>query len=117
MTTKRPMFPTPGTAPCLRPSAAARRRCSEPTSSTGSPKAESVHLVAGGAFAKGIQKWPGEPSTKKVLTVTRPKSKASKPWPRPTATSQCPPESAKSLERTMGALEFYFSGIRSATTG
>ena len=98
------------------------------------PTNESVHLVAGGAFAKGLEVarrafFEGIAS---VPTVTYPPEadfKRKVVWedqPCPMhdntlATSlgmaaciaaygdfECPPESAKSLERTAGALEFYF---------
>lgn len=98
------------------------------------PTNESVHLVAGGAFAKGLEVarrafFEGMAS---VPTVTYPPEadfKRKVVWedqPCPMhdntlATSlgmaaciaaygdfECPPESAKSLERTAGALEFYF---------
>ena len=71
------------------------------------PKAESVHLVAGGAFAKGIEaarfafyehgadKETAEGTGLQALILAY-------------GDFQCPPDSAKSLERTAGALEFYF---------
>jgi len=98
------------------------------------PSNESVHLVAGGAFAKGLEVarrafFEGIAS---IPTVSYPAEKDYKRtvvWqdsPCPThdnafATScglqalmasygdfECPSSSAKSLERTAGALEFYF---------
>lgn len=98
------------------------------------PTSESVHLVAGGAFAKGLEVarrafFEGMAS---VPTVTYPAENDFKrkvkwedhpcePMNNDLATScglralmahygdfDCPPESAKSLERTAGALEFYF---------
>ncbi len=71
------------------------------------PKAESVHLVAGGAFAKGIevarraffeagvQKGTAEAEGMRALIVAY-------------GDFDCPPDSAKSCDRTAGALEFYF---------
>jgi len=101
------------------------------------PKTESVHLVAGGAFAKGIEvarkaffeglypdweveeKLQGDGTVRKVWYV--------KVWLKTDHISkedaealgldalmktygdfECPPESAKSLERTAGALAFYY---------
>lgn len=71
------------------------------------PKGESVHLVAGGAFADGIEKArrafyeQGELAANAVgigLDALI----------RKYGDFECPPGSAKSLERTCGALEFYF---------
>lgn len=72
------------------------------------PKAESVHLVAGGAFAKGI-----EVARKAFFDLG---------WSREDAAAaglhalveaygdfSCPSDSAKSLERMCGALEFYLA--------
>lgn len=72
------------------------------------PQSESVHLVAGGAFADGIeaarrayyeQGNNAEDSVAEGLQrlITR------------YGDFECPPESGKSLERTAGALEFYFN--------
>lgn len=72
------------------------------------PMNESVHLVAGGAFADGIeaarrayyeQGKNAEDSVAEGLQrlITR------------YGDFECPPESGKSLERTAGALEFYFN--------
>jgi len=71
------------------------------------PASESVHLIAGGAFAEGIE------------AARRAYYEASTPAPDAVAIGlralvnkygdfECPPDSAKSLERTAGALEFYF---------
>lgn len=72
------------------------------------PKSESVHLVAGGAFADGIeaarrayyeQGKNAEDSVAEGLQRLITKY----------GDFECPPESGKSLERTAGALEFYFA--------
>lgn len=101
------------------------------------PKAESVHLVAGGAFAKGIEvarkayfdhtaviptisyeinpttfceerkvRWSEEP-----FTGSREDAEALGLSALMAAYGdfECPPESAKSLERTAGALEYYYA--------
>lgn len=71
------------------------------------PANESVHLIAGGAFAQGIE------------AARRAFYEASAPPEEAVAMGltelikhygdfECPPDSAKSLERTAGALEFYF---------
>lgn len=72
------------------------------------PKAESVHLVAGGAFAKGIEVarqafWERgiERDTAYALGLEA--------LIHAYGDFECPPDSAKSLERTLGALEYYFS--------
>jgi hypothetical protein len=66
-----------------------------------------VHLVAGGAFASGIER------AREVFYVEgRPPAEAEAEGMTALVTHygdfECPPESAKSLERMIGALEFYF---------
>lgn len=96
------------------------------------PKAESVHLIAGGAFAKGIEvaRKAFFENIAIIPTVTYDaEGKRHVEWKeepfhgeRDDAEAlglaaliaaygdfECPPESAKSLERTAGALEFYFA--------
>lgn len=72
------------------------------------PKSESVHLIAGGAFADGIEaarrafyehRQSAEDSVAAGLQALIIKY----------GDFECPPDSAKSLERTAGALEFYFN--------
>lgn len=135
--TQRPMFPHVVDATML----AAFRSCPQKMFRSyvehWKPKAESVHLVAGGAFAKGIEVarraffegvyetpeiaefWNEDKrETERVVTWTI--SDGLK-GDRGLAEAQglmaliarygdfdCPPDSAKSLERTAGALEFYF---------
>lgn len=71
------------------------------------PASESVHLVAGGAFADGIEAArrmfyeSGATSEESVAAGLR--SLINK-----YGDFECPADSAKSLERTAGALEFYF---------
>lgn len=71
------------------------------------PASESVHLIAGGAFAEGIeaarrafyeQNLPAEDSVALGMAALIAKY----------GDFECPADSAKSLERTAGALEFYF---------
>lgn len=71
------------------------------------PAAESVHLVAGGAFADGIEAARRSFYEDKL---SAPDSVASGLRALITRYGdfECPPDSAKSLERTAGALEFYF---------
>lgn len=72
------------------------------------PKAESVHLVAGGAFAKGI-----EVARRAFYEEGQSQEDAQAAGLTALLTAygdfECPPDSAKSLERTAGALEFYFT--------
>lgn len=96
------------------------------------PKGESVHLVAGGAFAKGIEvaRKAYFEGINTQAKITYDGGKRTVEWFEgpsialgQTEVSQelglqaliaaygdfeCPPDSAKSLERTAGALEFYF---------
>lgn len=71
------------------------------------PRGESVHLVAGKAFASGIEaaRWAffrdGKTPAEAVAIGLGQLIKDYGDF-------QCPPESPKSLERTAGALEFYF---------
>lgn len=71
------------------------------------PAAESVHLIAGGAFADGVEAARrafyerGEAPADAVAEGLRALINRYGDF-------ECPPESAKSLERTAGALEFYF---------
>lgn len=71
------------------------------------PAAESVHLVAGGAFAAGI-----ETARRMFFEEERPTEECVAAGLRALIERygdfECPPDSAKSLERTAGALEFYF---------
>jgi len=72
------------------------------------PASESVHLIAGGAFASGVeaarvafyeegQAAPDAVAAGLASLITH------------YGDFECPPDSAKSLERTAGALEFYFN--------
>ena len=98
------------------------------------PTSESVHLVAGGAFAKGLEVarqafFEGVAQVPEVSYDAANDFKRKVVWREEVcekhqndlATSiglaaliaaygdfECPPDSAKSLERTAGALEFYF---------
>lgn len=72
------------------------------------PKAESVHLVAGAAFAKGL-----EVARKAFYQEGALSEDAIAAGLQALVTAygsfECPPESTKSLERMCGALEYYFS--------
>ena len=71
------------------------------------PAAESVHLVAGGAFAAGV-----EEARRAYFEAGTSRDDAVSMGLRSLISRygdfECPPDSAKSLERTAGALEFYF---------
>lgn len=78
------------------------------------PKAESVHLVAGGAFAKGIEVarrafYEPAPSMELFGNAEGAECAGMQALIEAYGDFECPPESAKSLERTAGALEYYFS--------
>ena len=71
------------------------------------PKTPNVHLHAGGAYARGLEvarlNFFGEsrPERESVAAGAKALVEAYVPF-------ECPPDSAKSLERMLGAFEFYF---------
>lgn len=72
------------------------------------PKGDSVHLIAGGAFADGIEAarrayYEDGRSPEEAVGV------GLAALIHKYGDFECPPDSAKSLERTAGALEFYFA--------
>jgi hypothetical protein len=104
---ERPMFPHAVDSTML----AAFRSCPQKMKRTyvehWKPQTESVHLVAGGAFAKGIEvarKAFFEEGASADDAVARGIHACVVKY----GDFECPPDSAKSLERTAGALEFYF---------
>jgi hypothetical protein len=132
MSNNRPMFPPTFDSTML----ATFRSCPQKFFRTyiehWKPKAESVHLIAGGAFAKGIEAarmgfYEGKAY---MLRATRGEGAkdvdycliAGLAGDREAAEGfglaalldkygdfECPPDSAKSRERTAGALEFYYA--------
>lgn len=71
------------------------------------PKEESVHFVAGGAFAKGIEvarRHFFELGDSADISMAAGLHALLVKY----GDFECPPDSAKSIERTAGALEFYF---------
>lgn len=107
MTQARPMFPHAVDSTMM----ATFRSCPQKMLMTyvnhWKPQAESVHLVAGGAFAKGIEvarKAFYEQSASAEDAVAQGLHACIVAY----GDFECPPDSAKSLERTAGALEFYF---------
>lgn len=104
------------------------------------PKAESVHLIAGGAFAKGVEvarrafydgvvpMWGLSSKSREIIVDWRDDSSfignrdASEAQgiaalAKTYGNFQCPPDSGKSLERTMGALAFYFDAYPLGSCG
>lgn len=80
------------------------------------PINESVHLVAGGAFADGIEaarRAYYEHSLSPEEAVARGLESLIHRY----GAFECPPDSAKSLERTAGALEFYFENYPLGSDG
>lgn len=71
------------------------------------PASESVHLVAGGAFADGIEA-ARRAFYEQKLSADESIAAGLQSLLQKYGDFECPPESAKSLERTAGALEFYF---------
>lgn len=104
----RPLFPPTVDSTIL----AAFRSCPQKAFRTyiqhWKPKMESVHLVAGGAFAKGI-----EVARRAFYEEGKSQEDAQAEGLSALILAygdfECPPDSAKSLERTAGALEFYFT--------
>lgn len=71
------------------------------------PAAESVHLVAGGAFADGVEA-ARRAFYEDGFDLASSVGLGLRALIQRYGDFECPPESAKSLERTAGALEFYF---------
>jgi hypothetical protein len=71
------------------------------------PLGESVHLVAGKAFAEGIE-FARRAFYENGLSPDDSVASGLGALIKSYGDFECPPESAKSLERTAGALEFYF---------
>lgn len=80
------------------------------------PRSDSVHLIAGGAFAEGIE------AARRAFYERNTSSEESvaiglEALIHKYGDFDCPPDSAKSLERTAGALEFYFDNYPLGTDG
>ena len=71
------------------------------------PSHDSVHLIAGGAFADGIEAARGA-FYQNSATLEESVAAGLHALITRYGDFDCPPDSAKSLERTAGALEFYF---------
>lgn len=106
--TNRPMFPYTFDSTMLAAFASCPQKMFRTYVEHWKPKSESVHLVAGGAFAKGI-----EVARKAFYEEGQPKDVAEGAGLQALIQAygdfECPTDSAKSLERTAGALEFYYA--------
>jgi hypothetical protein len=72
------------------------------------PKSESVHLVAGGAYAKGLE-MARKAFYGQGLSAEEAEAIGLSALLQAYGSFECPPDSGKSAERTAGALEFYLS--------
>lgn len=104
---KRPMFPHTVDSTLLESFRSCPQKAFRTYFEHWKPKAESVHLVAGGAFARGV-----EVARRVYFVEGRSEPEA---YGEGLAALihhygdfECPSDSAKSLERMCGALEFYF---------
>jgi hypothetical protein len=104
----RPLFPTSWDSTMLAAFRSCPHKAFRQYIQHHKPRGQSVHLVAGGAFAKGVEVARisfyegGRNSEDSVAAGIAALVSAYGDF-------QCPPDSAKSLARTLGALEFYFS--------
>lgn len=134
----RPMFPHAVDSTILAAFRSCRQKAFLTYINHWKPKSESVHLVAGGAFARGIEVarrayFEGvyiEPVVSNEFDAEVGHYVRKVTWTERAGESgdaeaaqllglqalvaaygdfECPPDSAKSLERTAGALEFYFA--------
>lgn len=103
----KPFFPPVFDATMLHAIRSCQYKASKQYMEHWKPKSESVHLRAGGAFAAGI-----EAARKAYFVDGAPGLDAEavglKALIEHYGDFDCPPDSAKSLERMAGALEFYF---------
>lgn len=107
MTTQRPMFPNTVDSTILSTFRSCPRKFLYQYVDHWKPIAQSVHLVAGGAFASGI-----EAARNSYYVEAKTSEEAEAAGLRGLISHygsfECPADSAKSLERMCGALEFYF---------
>lgn len=105
--TKRPMFPHIIDSTILSAFRSCPQKAFRQYLEHWKPKTGSVHLVAGAAFASGVEKARDE-----FFSHSRPRHEAVEAGMaesiRAYGTFECPSDSPKSLERMLGALEFYF---------
>lgn len=108
MTTHRPMFPNTVDSTILSTFRSCPQKFSLQYVQHWKPLAQSVHLVAGGAFASGIE------AARNAFYIAGQSAEDAEAVGLSALVAhygdfECPAESAKSLERMCGALEFYFS--------
>ena len=108
MTTRqRPQFPEVIDSSMRSDFVSCPRKCQLKNIEHWKPKDQSVHLLAGGAYARGL-----EVARKAFYGEGRPALEAIGLGLQALMVSygdfKCPPESAKSCERMLGALEYYF---------
>jgi len=72
------------------------------------PQSDSVHLIAGKAFAEGVE-MARRAYYEEKFSVDDSVAIGLEALIRSYGDFECPPDSAKSIERTAGALEFYFA--------
>ena len=105
---ERPMFPHTIDSTMLSTFKSCRQKGFRQYIEHWKPKAESVHLVAGGAFAKGIEAARNAFYVQN-LSAADAEGQGLLALIKAYGDFECPAESAKSLERMCGALEFYFT--------
>lgn len=107
MSAARPMFPHAVDSTMLAAFRACPQRMFRTYVEHWKPSQDSVHLVAGGAFAKGLEvarKRHFEDGAGVEESIADGLAALMAKY----GDFECPPDSAKSLERTAGAYEFYF---------
>jgi hypothetical protein len=108
MTYHRPPFPEAIDSSLIAAFHSCPRKCQLEYFEHWKPKQQSVHLVAGAAYAKGLEVarteyyLNGRPSIEAIASGLLALIKSYGDF-------ECPPDSAKSLERTAGAFEYYFT--------
>ena len=107
MTARRPYFPVAIDSTLIAAFRACRQRAFRQYIEHWKPAAESVHLVAGGSFADGIEE-ARRSFYEQQLPAVDAVANGLRALIDRYGDFECPPDSAKSLERTAGALEFYF---------
>lgn len=107
-TTERPMFPHTVDSTMLAAFRSCPQKMFRQYVQHWKPKTNSVHLVAGGAFASGIEA-ARVSFYVKGLSPAESEADGLAALIEHYGDFQCPADSAKSLERMCGALEFYFA--------
>lgn len=108
MTLQRPMFPHTVDSTMLATFRSCPQKFFRQYLQHWKPKTESVHLVAGGAFASGIEA-ARRAFYEEGASPDDAEAAGLKALIEHYGDFECPADSAKSLERMCGALEFYFA--------